>query len=266
MRSPACRSMRVLSQAMISATSASVVGGFQVGLSDETRHGRSASRAASAGAARPAPGQSALLGTRVVAVGDPTAAAARATPRGSVLARHALDSPHALRPLRRPPPHPADRPRLRPQEVAPVAEELDREKRFPYEIVEKLGELGLMGIPFPEEYGGAGGDSLAYALAVEELTRVDSSVAITMCAHTSLGTQPIYLFGSEEQKQRYLPGPVRGAQARRVRADRARGGLRRRQHEDARAARGRRLGRSTAPSSSSPTPGRTSPGTSRSRR
>jgi short-chain 2-methylacyl-CoA dehydrogenase len=62
-----------------------------------------------------------------------------------------------------------------------------------------------MGIPFPEEYGGAGGDSLAYAIAVEELTRVDSSVAITMCAHTSLGTQPIYLFGSEEQKQRYLP-------------------------------------------------------------
>jgi alkylation response protein AidB-like acyl-CoA dehydrogenase len=90
-------------------------------------------------------------------------------------------------------------------EVAPVAEELDREKRFPYEIVAKLGELGLMGIPFPEEYGGAGGDSLAYALAVEELTRVDSSVAITMCAHTSLGTQPIYLFGTEEQKREYLP-------------------------------------------------------------
>ena len=62
-----------------------------------------------------------------------------------------------------------------------------------------------MGIPFPEEYGGAGGDSLAYALAVEELTRVDSSVAITMCAHTSLGTQPIYLFGTEEQKQRLMP-------------------------------------------------------------
>jgi short/branched chain acyl-CoA dehydrogenase len=90
-------------------------------------------------------------------------------------------------------------------EVAPVAEELDREKRFPYEIVAKLGELGLMGIPFPEEHGGAGGDSLAYALAVEELTRVDSSVAITMCAHTSLGTQPIYLFGSDEQKERLLP-------------------------------------------------------------
>jgi short-chain 2-methylacyl-CoA dehydrogenase len=90
-------------------------------------------------------------------------------------------------------------------EVAPVAEELDRDKRFPYEIVAKLGELGLMGIPFPEEYGGAGGDSLAYTLAVEELTRVDSSVAITMCAHTSLGTQPIYLFGTEEQKREYLP-------------------------------------------------------------
>ena len=91
------------------------------------------------------------------------------------------------------------------QEVAPVAEELDRTKAFPYEIVRKLGDLGFMGIPFPEEYGGAGGDSLAYAIAVEELTRVDSSVAITMCAHTSLGTQPVYLFGSEEQKQRYLP-------------------------------------------------------------
>ena len=91
------------------------------------------------------------------------------------------------------------------QEVAPVAEELDREKRFPYEIVAKLGELGLMGIPFPERYGGGGGDSLAYAIAVEELTRVDSSVAITLCAHTSLGTQPIYLFGSEGQKEEWLP-------------------------------------------------------------
>jgi short/branched chain acyl-CoA dehydrogenase len=90
-------------------------------------------------------------------------------------------------------------------EIAPVAEELDREKRFPYAIVRQLGDLDLMGLPFPERYGGAGGDTLAYALAVEELTRVDSSVGITMCAHTSLGTQPIYQFGSEEQKQRYLP-------------------------------------------------------------
>src|SRR3954451_19924334 len=84
------------------------------------------------------------------------------------------------------------------QEVAPVAEELDRTKSFPYEIVRKLGELGLMGIPFPEDYGGGGGDNLGYALVVEELSRVDSSVAITLAAHTSLGTQPIFLFGSEE--------------------------------------------------------------------
>ncbi|HEY1832935.1 MAG TPA: acyl-CoA dehydrogenase family protein [Solirubrobacteraceae bacterium] len=90
-------------------------------------------------------------------------------------------------------------------EVAPVAEELDRTKSFPYEIVAKLGALNLMGIPFPEEYGGGGGDTLAYALAVEELTRIDSSVAITLCAHTSLGTQPIYPFGSEEQKREWMP-------------------------------------------------------------
>jgi len=90
-------------------------------------------------------------------------------------------------------------------EVKPAAEELDRTKAFPYAIVEKLGELGFMGIPFPEEVGGAGADSLAYAIAVEELARVDSSVAITVCAHTSLGTQPIYLFGSDAQKERYLP-------------------------------------------------------------
>src|SRR5205807_4546261 len=96
-------------------------------------------------------------------------------------------------------------------EVAPVAEELDRTKSFPYEIVRKLGELNLMGIPFPEEYGGGGGDTLAYVLAVEELTRVDSSVAITLCAHTSLGTQPIYLFGSEEQKREWLPQLCSGA-------------------------------------------------------
>ena len=97
-------------------------------------------------------------------------------------------------------------------EIAPVAEELDRTKAFPYAIVRQLGELGLMGIPFPEEVGGAGGDSLAYAIAVEELARVDSSVAITMCAHTSLGTQPIYLFGSAAQKEEWLPRLTSGEQ------------------------------------------------------
>ena len=96
------------------------------------------------------------------------------------------------------------------QRVAPVAEELDREERFPYEIVAELGELGLMGLPIPEEYGGAGGDTLAYAIAVEELTRVDSSVAITMAAHTSLGTMPILLFGTEGQKREWLPDLASG--------------------------------------------------------
>jgi short/branched chain acyl-CoA dehydrogenase len=90
-------------------------------------------------------------------------------------------------------------------EVAPVAEELDRTKAFPYELVAKMGELGLMGIPFPEEYGGGGADTLTYALAVEELARVDSSVCITMAAHTSLGTMPIWLWGSDEQKSEWMP-------------------------------------------------------------
>jgi short/branched chain acyl-CoA dehydrogenase len=90
-------------------------------------------------------------------------------------------------------------------DVKPVAEELDRTKSFPYEIVRKLGELGLMGIPYPEEHGGGGADNLSYALAIEELARVDSSVAITVAAHTSLGTWPIYAFGSDEQKRAWLP-------------------------------------------------------------
>ncbi len=90
-------------------------------------------------------------------------------------------------------------------EVAPVAEELDRKKQFPYEIVAKMGGLGLMGIPFPQEYGGGGADTLSYVLAVEELARIDSSVCITMAAHISLGTMPIYLWGSDEQKGEWLP-------------------------------------------------------------
>src|SRR3954452_19146575 len=88
-------------------------------------------------------------------------------------------------------------------EVRPVAEELDREKRIPYELVEKMGELGLMGIPYPQEYGGAGADTLSHPIVVDGLTAVDSSVAITMAANTSLGTWPVYAFGSEEQKQEW---------------------------------------------------------------
>jgi alkylation response protein AidB-like acyl-CoA dehydrogenase len=91
------------------------------------------------------------------------------------------------------------------ERVAPVADELDRESRFPYELVAEMAELGLMGIPIPEEYGGAGSDTLAYAIAIEELTRIDSSVAITVAAHTSLGTMPIFLYGTDEQKSEWLP-------------------------------------------------------------
>jgi short-chain 2-methylacyl-CoA dehydrogenase len=91
------------------------------------------------------------------------------------------------------------------ERVAPVAEELDREKRFPYELVAELAELGLMGMTIPEEYGGGGTDTLAYAIAVEELTRIDSSVAITVAAHHSLGTLPIWYFGTEAQRREWIP-------------------------------------------------------------
>jgi short-chain 2-methylacyl-CoA dehydrogenase len=94
--------------------------------------------------------------------------------------------------------------------VAPVAEKLDREGRFPYDLVAEMAELGLMGMTIPEEYGGGGADTLAYAIAVEELTRIDSSVAITMAAHHSLGTLPIYYFGTEEQRRRWLPDLASG--------------------------------------------------------
>jgi short/branched chain acyl-CoA dehydrogenase len=97
-------------------------------------------------------------------------------------------------------------------EVKPVAEELDRTKAFPYEIVAQLGKLGLMGIPHPQEYGGGGAGNLAYTLAIEELARVDSSVGITVAAHTSLGTWPIVAYGSEEQKQEWLPKLTSGEQ------------------------------------------------------
>lgn len=95
-------------------------------------------------------------------------------------------------------------------EVAPGAGERDRTGRFPLELVTRMGELGLMGIPFPEAYGGMGGDTVSYALAVEEISRVDGSLGITLAAHCSIGMGPVYYFGSEEQKLRYLPGAARG--------------------------------------------------------
>jgi butyryl-CoA dehydrogenase len=89
-------------------------------------------------------------------------------------------------------------------EVRPRAEEMDRDEAFPYDLVAQMAELGFMGLPFPEQYGGAGADTVSYALAVMEIARVDASTAITMAAHISLGASPFYLFGTEEQKQQYL--------------------------------------------------------------
>ena len=96
------------------------------------------------------------------------------------------------------------------ERVGPVAAELDREQRFPYELVAELAALGVMGMTISEEYGGAGADTVSYALVVEELTRIDSSLAITLAAHISLGTMPILLFGTEEQKREWLPDLASG--------------------------------------------------------
>ncbi|MHB8170544.1 MAG: acyl-CoA dehydrogenase [Thermincolia bacterium] len=90
------------------------------------------------------------------------------------------------------------------EEVAPGAENRDRTGEFPLEIVKKMAGLGLLGLPFPEKYGGSGGDTLSYAIAVEEISRACGSTGITLAAHVSLGASPIYLFGTEEQKEKYL--------------------------------------------------------------
>ncbi len=94
--------------------------------------------------------------------------------------------------------------------IGPVAEELDRTARFPVELVRQAAGLGLLGIPIPEQWGGTGSDTLAYAIAIEELARVDQSFAITVAAHTSLGTTPILRFGTDEQRRRWLPALAAG--------------------------------------------------------
>ena len=91
------------------------------------------------------------------------------------------------------------------QVVAPVAAHHDETKTFPYDVVRQMGEMGLFGLPFPEEYGGMGGDLMALCIALEELGRVDQSVAITLEAGVGLGAMPVYRFGTEEQKQQWLP-------------------------------------------------------------
>jgi butyryl-CoA dehydrogenase len=96
------------------------------------------------------------------------------------------------------------------QEIAPRAAEIDREDKFPHWAVDKLAGLGLLGIIFPEEYGGAGGDNLMYSIAMEEVARASGSVALIMAAHISLGTYPIFAFGNDAQKKKYLPDLVQG--------------------------------------------------------
>ncbi|MDO4734523.1 MAG: acyl-CoA dehydrogenase family protein, partial [Lachnospiraceae bacterium] len=93
----------------------------------------------------------------------------------------------------------------------PIAADIDEEERFPEETFAQMAELGLMGIPFPEEYGGAGLDELSYAQCVEEISKVCASTGVGLSAHTSLGAWPIYKFGTEEQKAKYLPDLCTGA-------------------------------------------------------
>ena len=100
-------------------------------------------------------------------------------------------------------------------QIMPIARSLDQEERFPTELVKQMGELGLMGVMVPEEYGGSGLDMVSYSTAIIELARADASVAITMAAHNSLGTVPLLLFGNDDQKRSYLPklasGEILGA-------------------------------------------------------
>ena len=103
-------------------------------------------------------------------------------------------------------------------EIAPHATDWDREHRFPQEVFARLAEVGLMGVCVPEEYGGAGADFLAYVLVLEQLSRADAGVGVTVAVHTSATTLPILAWGTEEQKSRFVPPLARGRDDRRVRA------------------------------------------------
>jgi alkylation response protein AidB-like acyl-CoA dehydrogenase len=96
------------------------------------------------------------------------------------------------------------------REIAPIAQETDKTGEFPWELIRKMASLGLLGLPIPEEYGGAGADYVSFAIALEEIARACGSTAITLDAHTSLACEPIYLFGTEEQKRKYLVPMARG--------------------------------------------------------
>ena len=96
------------------------------------------------------------------------------------------------------------------KEIAPIAQETDKTGEFPWQTIRKMGPLGLLGLPIPEEYGGAGADNVSLAIALEEIARACGSTALTLDAHTSLASEPIYLFGTEAQKQKYLVPMARG--------------------------------------------------------
>ena len=98
------------------------------------------------------------------------------------------------------------------EEIKPLAFLMDQNNEFPEEAVKKLGKLGWMGIPYPKEYGGAGLDALSYAIAVEELARVDGGTGVILSAHVSLGSWPIFAYGTEEQKKKYLVPLAKGWQ------------------------------------------------------
>ena len=96
------------------------------------------------------------------------------------------------------------------EEIAPIAARADADATFPWETIKKMGELGLLGVPWPEELGGAGLDLLSYMIVINELAKVDASHAITVSAHTTLGTSPIVNFGTPDQRKRFVPSLARG--------------------------------------------------------
>src|SRR5699024_7734164 len=91
------------------------------------------------------------------------------------------------------------------EKIAPEIERMEAEDRFPVEIIKQMGELGIMGIPIPEEYGGSGMDFMSYIIAIHEISKVSATVGVILSVHTSVGTNPILHFGNEEQKQKYIP-------------------------------------------------------------
>ena len=126
--------------------------------------------------------------------------------------------------------------------IAPAAYEYDTKRELPYDIIRTMGQMGLFGLPFPKEYGGQGKTYLQFCLAIENVSRADQSIGVTLEAGVGLGVIPIYRRGSEEQKRRWLPDLIAGSRARRIRPDRGGCRVRCRWHEDDRGSRERRVG------------------------